>query len=211
MVNCIETLKQIGIVPVIQIERAEDAKPLGETLKNAGLFAAEITFRTEAAAEALRIMASEVPELFVCAGTILTPEDAERAVAGGAKAIISPGTNPAVVRWCIEHDVPVIPGCATPSEVEWCMREGLNMVKLFPAEVVGGVSMLKALAGPYAVMQFMPTGGISPDNVGAYLSLSNVAACGGSWIVPKAFLQKGQFDKIEALAREAVCLAKRYR
>ena len=137
MVNCIETLKQIGIVPVIQIERAEDAKPLGETLKKAGLLAAEITFRTEAAAEAVRIMASEVPELFVCAGTILTPEDAERAVAGGAKAIISPGTNPAVVRWCIEHDVPVIPGCATPSEVEWCMREGLKIVKLFPAEVVG--------------------------------------------------------------------------
>ena len=206
-----EKLHSIGIIPVIKIHDAEKAVPLARALYAGGLPAAEVTFRTEAAAEAIRRIREQVPEVCVCAGTVLNVETAERAVEAGASAIISPGTNPAVVRWCIEHDVPVIPGCATPSEVEWCMREGLNMVKLFPAEVVGGVSMLKALAGPYAVMQFMPTGGISPDNVGAYLSLSNVAACGGSWIVPKAFLQEGQFDKIEALAREAVCLAKRYR
>lgn len=203
----IETLKKIGIVPVVKTNRAETAVGLAKALSRGGLPAAEITFRTDAAAEAIQLIAKEVPEIFVCAGTVLHVENAEKAVKAGAKAIISPGTNLEVVRWCKSHSVPVIPGCATPTEVEACMREGLELVKLFPAEVVGGVKMLKALAGPYASMQFMPTGGINTKNVGEYLALKNVVACGGSWIVPEKLLDEERFDEIEALAREAAALA----
>lgn len=203
----IGTLKKIGIVPVVKINRAETAVGLAKALCKGGLPAAEITFRTDAAEEAIRLIAQEVPEVFVCAGTVLNVENAEKAVKAGAKAIISPGTNLEVVRWCVNHSVPVIPGCATPTEVESCMREGLELVKLFPAEVVGGVKMLKALAGPYASMTFMPTGGISTKNVGEYLALKNVAACGGSWIVPEKLLDEERYEEIEALAREAAALA----
>ncbi len=202
----IGTLKKIGIVPVVKINRAETAVGLAKALCKGGLPAAEITFRTDAAEEAIRLIAQEVPEVFVCAGTVLNVENAEKAVKAGAKAIISPGTNLEVVRWCVNHSVPVIPGCATPTEVEACMREGLELVKLFPAEVVGGVKMLKALAGPYASMTFMPTGGISTKNVGEYLALKNVAACGGSWIVPEKLLDEERYEEIEALAREAAAL-----
>lgn len=203
----IETLKKIGIVPVVKINRAETAVGLAKALCKGGLPAAEITFRTDAAEEAIRQIAREIPEVFVCAGTVLNVENAEKAVKAGAKAIISPGTNLDVVRWCVNHSVPVIPGCATPTEVEACMREGLELVKLFPAEVVGGVKMLKALAGPYASMTFMPTGGINTKNVGEYLALKNVAACGGSWIVPEKLLDEERYEEIEALAREAAALA----
>ena len=127
----------------------------------------------------------------------------------GASAIISPGTNPEVVRWCIAHRVPVIPGCATPTEVEACMRMGLDFVKLFPAEVVGGVKMLKALGGPYGNMKFMPTGGISAQNAAEYLAPPNVLCCGGSWMVPGGLLDAGDFDAIEALAREAAQIVKK--
>lgn len=202
----IGTLKKIGIVPVVKINRAETAVGLAKALCKGGLPAAEITFRTDAAEEAIRLIVQEVPEVFVCAGTVLNVENAEKAVKAGAKAIISPGTNLEVVRWCVNHSVPVIPGCATPTEVEACMREGLELVKLFPAEVVGGVKMLKALAGPYASMTFMPTGGISTKNVGEYLALKNVAACGGSWIVPEKLLDEERYEEIEALAREAAAL-----
>ena len=147
--NFRETLKSIGIIPVIQINDAEKAVPLALALKKGGLPAAEVTFRTDAAEEAIRRIKAEVPDVCVCAGTVLNVKTAERAVKAGASAIISPGTNPEVVRWCIAHRVPVIPGCATPTEVEACMRMGLDFVKLFPAEVVGGVKMLKALGGPY--------------------------------------------------------------
>ena len=143
------------------------------------------------------------PEAFVCAGTVLTAQQAEQAVAAGAKAIVSPGTNMEVVDWCLAQGVPVIPGCATPSEIEACMRKGLRLVKLFPAEVLGGVRMLKALAGPYAGVSFMATGGISPANVGDYLRQKNIVCCGGSWIVPEAALDAGDFDAIRRLAAEA--------
>ena len=165
--NFRETLKSIGIIPVIQINDAEKAVPLALALKKGGL-----------------------------------PE-------AGASAIISPGTNPEVVRWCIAHRVPVIPGCATPTEVEACMRMGLDFVKLFPAEVVGGVKMLKALGGPYGNMKFMPTGGISAQNAAEYLALPNVLCCGGSWMVPGKLLDAGDFDAIEALAREAAQIVKK--
>lgn len=204
--NIQEKLQKIGIVPVIKITDAEKAVPLAEALRNGGLPAAEITFRTAAAEAAIRAVHKALPEVCVCAGTVLDVETAKRAVEAGAAAVISPGTNPEVVAWCIENDVPVIPGCATPSEIETCMRMGLDFVKLFPAEVVGGVSMLKALSGPYGAMRFMPTGGISPENVKNYLALSNVVCCGGSWMVPEKLLDAGDFKAIEALAREAAAL-----
>ena len=207
--NFRETLKSIGIIPVIQINDAEKAVPLALALKKGGLPAAEVTFRTDAAEEAIRRIKIEVPDVCVCAGTVLNVKTAERAVKAGASAIISPGTNPEVVRWCIANRVPVIPGCATPTEVEACMRMGLDFVKLFPAEVVGGVKMLKALGGPYGNMKFMPTGGISAQNVAEYLALPNVLCCGGSWMVPGKLLDAGDFDAIEALAREAAQIVKK--
>lgn len=199
-------LHEVGIVPVIKMDTAENAVPLAKALQAGGLPAAEITFRSEAAEASIRAIAENVPGMCVCAGTVLNVENARRAVEAGAKAVISPGTNLEVVRWCVEHHVPVIPGCATPTEVEACMREGLKTVKLFPAEVVGGVKMLKALAGPYAGMKFMPTGGISLANAKDYLLLKNVVACGGSWIVPGNLLAEKRFDAIEKLAAEAAQL-----
>ncbi len=203
-----EKLASIGIIPVIKINDAEKAVPLARALCAGGLPAAEVTFRTPAAAEAIRRIRAEVPAVCVCAGTVLNAETAERAVEAGAEAVISPGTNPAVVKWCLEMGVPVIPGCATPTEVEACMRMGLDFVKLFPAEVVGGVAMLKALAGPYSHMAFMPTGGVSPENAAAYLAQKNVVCCGGSWMVPEKLLESGDFAAIERLARAAAEIAR---
>lgn len=201
-----EILCKVGIVPVIKMDCVEHAVPLARALANGGLPAAEITFRSEAAAGSIRAIADAVPEMFVCAGTVLTPETAQQAVEAGSKAVISPGLNLETVRWSIQHGVPVIPGTATPSEVEACMREGLELVKLFPAEVVGGVNMLKAMAGPYAGMKFMPTGGVKPGNAKDYLTQKNVLCCGGTWIVPMDLLEAGKFDEIEKLAREAAQL-----
>ncbi len=201
-----EILFQVGVVPVIKMDTAEHAVPLAQALARGGLPAAEITFRSKAAADSIRAIAQQVPELFVCAGTVLTPQLAQEAVDAGARAIISPGLNVETVRWCVQKEIPVIPGCATPSEVETAMREGLSMVKLFPAEVVGGVGMLKAMAGPYADMKFMPTGGVKPNNLADYLTQKNVVACGGTWIVPYELLEAERFDEIEALAREAAQL-----
>ena len=204
-----QKLAEIGIIPVIKIDDAEKAVPLAKALRDGGLPAAEVTFRTAAAEEAIRRIAAEVPDVCLCAGTVLNVETAKRAVEAGATAIVSPGTNPEVVQWCLENNVPVIPGCATPTEVEACMRMGLDFVKLFPAEVVGGVGMLKALAGPYGQMKFMPTGGVGPENVGDYLALKNVVCCGGSWMVPAKLLDAEDYAGIEALAREAAAILKK--
>ena len=201
--DMVELLRKVAIVPVIKMDCPEHAVPLARAIRRGGLSAVEITYRSAAAQESIRAIADEVPDLFVCAGTVLTPEQAEQAVEAGARAVISPGLNLDTVRWCIAHEVSVIPGCATPTEVEMCMREGLSLLKLFPAGIVGGVGMLKALAGPYGAVQFMPTGGVKPGNVKEYLSQKNVAACGGTWIVPMDLLEAGRFDEIEALAREA--------
>ncbi len=201
-----ESLNKARVVPVIKINDAAKAPQLARALLAGGMSVIEITFRTGAAAEAIRAISREVPEMTVCAGTVLTPEQAQAALDAGAAGIISPGANPEVVRYCTERDIPVIPGCATPTEVESCMRMGLHLVKLFPAEVVGGVKMLKALAGPYAQMRFMPTGGISPQNLPDYLALPNVAACGGSWIAPEKLIDNDRFDEISELARQALLL-----
>lgn len=208
MQNFMEPLQAGGIVPVIKINHAEDAAALAKALQEGGLPTAEITFRSDAAEESIRAIAQSMPDFYVCAGTVLTVENAKRAVDAGAKAVISPGTNMEVVRWCVSWGVPVIPGCATPTEIEACMREGLSVVKLFPAEVIGGVKMLKALSGPYAAVKFMPTGGISLLNAAEYLGLKNVVACGGSWIVPEKLLDEKRFDEIRELAAEAAALRK---
>ena len=206
-----ELMYRTGIIPVVKITDASKAVGMAEALLKGGLPAAEITFRSDAAAESIKLISEQVPEVFVCAGTILTPEQAQTAVKCGAKAIISPGTNEAVVKWCLENDIPVFPGCATPTEVEACMRLGLDTVKLFPAEVVGGVKMLKALSGPYSSVKFMPTGGVNTSNAEDYLSQPNVLACGGTWICPVDLINEGKFDEIEAKAAAAAEIVKKLR
>lgn len=209
--NIEEIFAKVGVVPVIQIQDADTAVPLAKALAKGGLPAAEVTFRTQAAEESIRRIAQQVPEVFVCAGTVLDVPTAERAVKAGAHAVISPGTNLDTVDWCLAHGVPVIPGTATPTEVEVCMRRGLRFIKFFPAQAAGGVPMLKSFAGPYAAMRFMPTGGVKPNNLADFLGCKNVVACGGTWVVPADALAKGDFAAIEALAREAAGLVKQIR
>ena len=204
--NVLERMEEIRIIPVIKIDTPEHAVPLARALCDGGLPAAEVTFRSDAAEESIRRIAKEVPEMLILAGTVLTPETAEKAVEAGAQGIVSPGLNVETVRWCSEHSVPVVPGIATPSELETAMREGLRVVKLFPAEVLGGVSMLKALAGPYASVRIMPTGGVKPSNVREYLAQKNLIACGGTWIVPGDLLAREDFDGIRKLAAEAAAI-----
>lgn len=205
-------LKETGIIPVIKIENAEHAVPLAQALLRGGIKVAEVTFRTSAAAAAIeRIATAFAGEMLVCAGTVLSIEQANLAVACGARAIISPGTNESVVSWCKQKRVPVYPGCATPTEIESALAMGLTTVKLFPAEVVGGVGMLKALYGPYAGIRFMPTGGVSPENAEEYLRQPNVLACGASWVVPDALLSKGDFASIEQNARLATSIVQKAR
>lgn len=205
-----EDIKRVGIIPVIKINDSEKAVPLARALLAGGINAAEITFRSEAAAKSIELM-SQLEGITLCAGTILTVQQAEEAIAAGARAIVSPGTNPEVVEFCIDSGIPVIPGCATPSEVECCMAMGLDTVKLFPAEVVGGVKMLKALAGPYFNMKFMPTGGINPENAAEYLKLKSVVACGGSWIAEEKAIDAGDFDKITQEAKKAAQIVEEIR
>lgn len=204
-------LEETGIIPVIKLEDAEKAVPLAKALLAGGIPAAEVTFRTAAAPKAIEGMARELPGLFVCAGTVLSVEQAKLAVDCGAKAVISPGTSREVVEWCLGHSIPVYPGCATPTEVEAALRLGLSTLKLFPAEVVGGVNMLKALRGPYGAVRFMPTGGISPENVMDYLRQPNVVACGGSWLCPERAVAEGDWKRIELLAAGAAALVRRAR
>lgn len=204
MRDILKNIQSIGVIPVVKINDSNKAVDLANALCRAGLPIAEITFRTGAAEKSIRNIADSVPDICACAGTVLTIEDVKRAVDAGAELIFSPGANPRVVKWCVENDVPIVPGCAAPSDIEMCMDLGIEVVKLFPAEVVGGVNMLKALSGPYSGIMFVPTGGINPSNIAQYLSLKNVLACGGSWMVPENAIDSGDFDTIEKLAREAV-------
>lgn len=206
-----QALRAAGVVPVIKLDDELKAVPLGTALLEGGIAAAEITFRTPAAAKSIEKLSTALPEMFVCAGTVLSVEQAKLAVDCGAKAIISPGTNREVVEWCVKNNIPVYPGCATPTEIESAMGMGLTTVKLFPAEVVGGVKMLQALYGPYRGVKFMPTGGISPNNVKEYLAQPNVIACGGSWLCPAEDINAGNWEKITQCAKECVELVKEVR
>lgn len=203
-----EQFREALVVPVVVLNDAKDAEPLAKALVEGGLPCAEVTFRTEAAEESIRRMATKYPEMLVGAGTVLTIEQVERAVNAGAKFIVSPGFDPEIVDYCIEKDIPVFPGCITPSEVAQAVKRGLKVVKFFPAEQFGGVATIKAMAAPYGMVKFMPTGGINAKNLKDYLSSDKILCCGGSWMVKGDLIKAGEFDKICELTKEAVALAK---
>jgi len=211
MVKVLEEIQELGIVPVVVLDDAKDAMPLAKALCEGGLPCAEVTFRTEAAEEAIRIMSEKFPKMLIGAGTVLTTEQVDRAVAAGAKFIVSPGLNPRIVKYCVEKEIPITPGCATASEIEQALEYGLEVVKFFPAEPAGGLNMIKALAAPYVDLKFMPTGGINATNVKEYLKFNRILACGGSWMVKGDLIQAGDFEKITKLTEEAVEIVKESR
>lgn len=196
------------LLPVIVLESARDAVPLARALVDGGLPVAEVTFRTAAAAESIRLIAAEVPEMLLGAGTVLTEASLEAAAQAGAQFVVTPGFNPAVVRAAKAASLPVVPGINNPTGVEQAMSEGLSLVKFFPAEATGGVPFLKALMGPYGAMRFVPTGGIGPKNLASYLALKAVLACGGSWMVEQELVRQGRFQEIARLTAEAVALSR---
>lgn len=204
--DMIEKLSLVGIVPVIKVEDAADAVPLCKALADGGLPVAEITFRSDAAEDAIRRVHDALPDVILGAGTVLTAEQVDRAVAAGATYIVSPGLNPDVVRHCQQVGVPIVPGCANPSDIEVALSLGLKTVKFFPAEALGGLPLIKAMSAPYGNVTFLPTGGISENNLLEYLGFNKVVACGGSWMAdPKAIAAK-DWAKVEALTRTAVDL-----
>ena len=211
MHEVLKKIQEIGIVPVVVLDDAKDAAPLAKALIDGGLPCAEVTFRTEAAEECIRIMAEQFPEMLVGAGTVLTTDQVDRAVAAGAKFIVSPGLNPRIVKYCVEKGILITPGCANPSDVEQAIENGLEVVKFFPAEQSGGLPMIKAMAAPYTNMMFMPTGGISPSNVKDYLGFKKIIACGGSWMVKDDLVKAGDYAKITELSKEAVAIVKEVR
>ena len=200
----LEQIQKIGIVPVVVINDEKDAVPLAKALCAGGLPCAEVTFRTAAAAGAIKAMTEAFPNMVVGAGTVLNAEQVDAAVAAGAKFIVSPGLNPNTVKYCIEKNVPITPGTSSPSDIEAAIELGLDVVKFFPAEQSGGLAKIKAMAAPYVNMKFMPTGGINAKNITSYLDFPKIIACGGSWMVPGDLISAGEWDKIEALTREAV-------
>ena len=204
-------IQEIGIIPVVVLDRVEDAIPLGKALVEGGLPCAEVTFRTEAAEECIRVMSENFPELFVGAGTVLTTEQVDRAVAAGAKFVVSPGLNPRIVKYCVEKGVVIVPGCAIPWDIEQALENGLEVVKFFPAEAIGGLKLIKAMAAPYVGVKFMPTGGINANNVREYLAYDRIVACGGSWMVSGKMIKEGKFDEITALVKEAAEIVKECR
>ena len=206
-----EQFYEHGVVPVVVLEEVKDALPLAAALVEGGLPCAEVTFRTEAAEESIRLMSEKYPEMLVGAGTVLTIEQVDRAVTAGANFIVSPGFDPEIVDYCLEKKIPVFPGCITPSEVAQAVKRGLQVVKFFPAEQAGGVAMIKAMAAPYTMVKFMPTGGISAKNLADYLSFGKILCCGGSWMVKGNLIKNGEFDKIRELTKEAVELAAKIR
>jgi len=211
MTEMMKTLQKIGIIPVVVLNNAEDALPLAERLVRGGLPCAEVTFRTAAAAESIAKMVKAFPEMIVGAGTVLSTEQADRAIDAGAKFIVSPGFNPKVTEYVLKKGVPMTPGVCTPTEVEAAMEFGLDVLKFFPAEPSGGLKMIKAMAAPYVGLNFMPTGGISAANVRDYLAYDRIVACGGSWMVSGALVKEGKFDEIEALVKEAADIVKEIR
>ena len=202
-----ERFAELKVVPVVVLNDVKDAAPLAKALVEGGLPCAEVTFRTDAAAESIRIMTEAYPDMLVGAGTVLTTEQVDRAVEAGAKFIVSPGFDPEIVDYCIGKNVPVFPGCISPSEVAQAVKRGLKVVKFFPAEQAGGLTMIKAMAAPYNMLKFMPTGGINTKNLKEYLACDKILCCGGSWMVKGDMVEAGEFDKIQKLTEEARALA----
>ena len=211
MTEMMKQLQKIGIIPVVVLDRAEDALPLAECLMEGGLPCAEVTFRTAAADESIRQMAKAYPEMIVGAGTVLSTEQADRAIGAGAKFIVSPGFNPKVTEYVLKKGVPMTPGVCTPTEIEAALQFDLDVLKFFPAEPAGGLKMIKALAAPYVGVSFMPTGGISAANVRDYLAYDRIVACGGSWMVSGKLVKEGNFAEIKRLVREAADIVKEIR
>lgn len=202
-----ERFHDYAVVPVVVLNDADDAVPLADALIKGGLPCAEVTFRTDAAEESIRRICESFPDMLVGAGTVLTTEQVERAHKAGAKFIVSPGFDPEIIDCCISIGLPVLPGCITPSEIAQAVKRGLKVVKFFPAEQSGGVAMIKAMAAPYSMVKFMPTGGISTKNLADYLSCDKILCCGGSWMVKEDLIKSGSFDKITDMTREATALA----
>ena len=202
------TLHTLGVVPVVKLDNAHAAGKLAQALLDGGLPCMEITFRTDAAAAAIRAVTQQFPEMLVGAGTVLTMEQLDCALDAGAKFIVAPGFNPAIVTACTTRDVPVIPGCVTPTEIETALAHGIRTVKFFPAEAFGGLATLKALSAAYGDVRFMPTGGIGAHNLAEYLAFPKVVACGGSWMVSDALVRFGRFAEVTRLTREAVAIVK---
>ena len=211
MEKVIDKLMTYGVVPVVVIDDVTDAIPLAEALMKGGLECAEVTFRTEAAADAIKAMTENFPDMFVGAGTVLSAKQVDEAISAGAKFIVSPGFDPEVVDYCISKNIPIIPGTITPSEVAQGVKRGLKVLKFFPAEQAGGLPMIKAMAAPYTGVKFMPTGGINEKNLRDYLSFDKISACGGSWMVKSDLIKSGDFTKIEQLTAEAVKAVKEIR
>lgn len=206
MNDILKKLGDYGIVPVVKIDDAKDAVALARALLEGGLPVAEITFRTAAAEEAIKNISREVPELLVGAGTVLTIEQAQRAIDAGASFIVSPGFNPSVVEFCVNKGIPITPGCSNPTDIEMALGYGLEVIKFFPAEAFGGLATLKAISAPYGMIKFIPTGGIDAKNLNEYLAFNKILACGGSWMVKDELIKKGDFVEITRLTREAVNL-----
>lgn len=200
----LQKIYELGIIPVIAINDADQAVPLAKALVAGGLPAAEVTFRTAAAEESIRRIVAEVPEMLVGAGTVLTKEQVDRAQDAGCKFMVSPGFNPEITRYALEKGIDFMPGTATPGEMEQAMAMGLDVVKFFPAEQNGGVAKLKAVAGPYKNLRWMPTGGVNAANLMDYLSFDKIVACGGTWMVRADLIDAGNWDEITRLTREAV-------
>lgn len=196
-------LANAGVVPVVVIEKAEDAVPTAKALLAGGIDVMEITFRTEAAPEAIAAVAKECPQMLVGAGTVVTLEQCQKAVSLGAKFIVSPGFDPDVVQWCVQHSIAVTPGCVTPTEIMAAMKLGVKIIKFFPAGIYGGLSAMKALAGPFGGIKFIPTGGVNGKNCGEFMAAPFVHAVGGSWVCTKEDIKDHNFEKITQLCQEA--------
>ena len=201
--NTTEKLATCGVVPVVVIEHAQDAVPTAEAMVAGGINVMEITFRTAAAADAIKAVSQQCPDMLVGAGTVITLEQCKTAVECGAKFIVAPGYDDDVVSWCVENNIPVTPGCVTPTEIMAAMKHGLKVMKFFPANVYGGLGALKALAGPFGGVKFIPTGGVSAANLAEFIKSPYIHAVGGSWVCPKAEISAHNFEKITALCREA--------
>lgn len=209
--NTIERIKKCGIVPVIALDRVEDAVPLAKALVAGGIDVAEVTFRTDAAEESILKISKEVPEMLVGAGTVLTTEQAERAVKAGARFLVSPGTDLDVVRKAKELDVIMLPGVVTPTEIMMGLKEGIEIFKFFPAGNYGGLKTIKALAAPFNKISFIPTGGISSENLAEYLEFNKIEAVGGSFMCPKSLINSGNWEEITRLSKEATDIYKKIR
>ena len=206
----LEQIQAFGVVPVVAIQNADDAPALADALVSGGIACAEITFRTDAALDAIRMVARR-GDVLVGAGTTLTKDQVKSAMDAGAQFIVSPGFNPHVVEYCVDHQIAITPGISTPSDIEAALSFGIDVVKFFPAEAFGGLKTLKAMSGPYTTVKYIPTGGINPDNLTSYLAFPKVWACGGTWIAKSDLITNGKFDEIQARVEQAVGLVKHSR